>query len=146
MISAKKIRPAGITLLAIVFLWWSAWNGLRLFEAIYFWNALEEYGTSSLYVVVSGGFWLFSGLFIVWGIWQRKAWGRSAAILGIVVYSAWYWVDRLVVQKPHANWPFTLIVNLIFLILILVILNTRKIRHSFQRDGYERKPENSSTT
>jgi hypothetical protein len=139
-------RPFGVTFLAIIVVFAAVGNGLRLGEAIFFWKTLEEYGAHPLYIAISGGMWLIAGLFLVWGLWQGKAWGWVAALSGTVGYTAWYWLDRLFLQKPHANWPFALITNVIFLLLILIILFSRKTRRFFQRDVYERKPETPAPT
>jgi hypothetical protein len=141
MTDAKKTRPIGITVLSILVLWLAAWNGLRLGEATVFWKTLGEYGAAPLYISASGGVWLIAGLFLVWGLWKGKTWGWVSTFAGTIGYTAWYWFDRLVLQKPHANWPFVLVANIVLLLLILVILFSHPTRRYFQRDAYERKPE-----
>ena len=126
--------------------WFAAWNGLRLGEALSFWKTLEEYGAYPLYIAMSGGVWLITGLFLVRGLWQGKAWGRLAALGGAAGYASWYWFDRLVLQKPHANWPFAMIATIVFLLLILFILFSRGTRQFFQKDAYERKSETPTLT
>jgi hypothetical protein len=139
-------RPFHVIFLAIIVVIYAVDNGLRLGETIFFWNTLEEYGAHPLYIVISGGVWLIAGLFLVWGLWQGKTWGWAAALVGTFGYTAWYWFDRLVLQKPHANWPFVLIANIVFLLLIFMILFSQKTRLFFQRDAYERKPETPKIT
>jgi phosphoglycerol transferase MdoB-like AlkP superfamily enzyme len=120
--------------------WLTIWNGLRLGEAIFYWRTLAEYGAHPLYIAITGGLWPVAGLFLVWGLWQGKAWGWVAALVGTVGYTGWYWFDRLVLQQPHANWPFVLIVNIIFLLILLPILFSSKTRRFFKRDANDRKP------
>ena len=139
MTDAKSALPFGVFILEILTIWLAAWNGLRLGAAIFFWNALEEYDAHPLYISMSGGVWLTIGLFLVWILWNGKAWGRMATIGIAAGYTSWYWLDRMILQKPLANWPFTLTANLILMILILLILFTRKTERYFQRDAYERK-------
>jgi hypothetical protein len=142
MSSSETRRPTRVILLALIVLAVATWNGLRLGDAIFFWKTLEAYNSHPLYISISGGIWLISGLFLFWGIWMRKAYGWMATLIGTITYSAWYWFDRLFLQESHANWPFVLILNIIFLLLILLILFSNKTRRFFLRNAYERKPTN----
>ena len=145
MILHPKIkRPIRVTLLALMVIGFAAWNGLRLGETIFFWKTLAEYGAYPLYITVSGGVWLLTGLFLVWGLWQGKAWCWAAVFSGTVGYASWYWFDRLVLQKLHTNWPFALVTTAVFLFFILFILYSHSTRRFLQRDEHERKFENST--
>jgi len=135
-------RPGRVVLLALAVSVFASWNGLRLGEAIFFWKTLAEYGAHPLYIAMSGGVWFIAGLLLAWGLWRGKAWAWLAAIGGAAGYGRWYWFDRLVLQKPHANWPFVLGASVIFLLFILIILFSRNTRRFFQRDAHERKSEN----
>jgi len=145
MKDVKRVRPIGISILAMCLLWFAVWSGLRLIAAFFFWKTLEEYNAYPLYISVSGGVWFITGLLLAWGIWRGKAWGWVAAIGIVVGYSFWYWFDRLVLQRPHANWLFTPIANIVILFFFLYILFSRKTRCYFHRDAYERKPKTSKT-
>jgi hypothetical protein len=134
----KRPRPISITILAIIFLWLAIWNGLRLGEAIFFWRTLEAYDTSPLYISLNGGIWFIIGLLITFSLWQGRGWGRVAVICTSIGYTAWYWFDRLVLQEPRANWPFVLVVNIIFLLLIFFIIFSRGTRSYYKKDFYGR--------
>jgi predicted permease len=144
MSKVKKTRPIGVTILALFVLFTALWSSLRLGEAIFLWKSLAEYGAHPLYIAISGGVWLIAGLFLVWCLWQGKAWGWVAAFSGTVGYASWYWFDRLVLQRLHANWPFALVATAVFLFFILFILSSHSTRRFFQRDDHERKSENST--
>ena len=146
MVSPESKRPVRINILALLVLAVATINGLRLGEAIFLWKTLEEYGAHPLYISMSGGVWLIIGLFLVWSLWQGKAWARLAIICGTVGHTSWYWFDRFVLQEPHSNWPFVLITNIILLILISCILFSQRTRSFFKRDVYERQPETPTTT
>jgi hypothetical protein len=135
-------RPRRVMLLALAVSVFTSWNGLRLGSAIFYWKTLEEYGSNPLYIAISGGVWFIAGLLLAWGLWRGKAWAWLAAIGGATGYGCWVWFDRLVLQKPHANWPFALIFTIVSLLFILLILFSRNTRRFFQRDTHERKPEN----
>jgi predicted permease len=126
--------------------WLTIWNGLRLGEAIFYWKTLAEYGAHPLYIAITGGVWPVAGFFLVWGLWQGKSWGWVAVLVGTVGYTGWYWFDRLVLQQPHANWPFVLVANIVCLLLILIILFSRVTRRYFKRDANDRKPKNPTIT
>jgi hypothetical protein len=146
MPSPKTKRPIRVKFLSLFLLAVAVWNGLRLGETIFYWKTLGQFGAHPLYIAISGAVWLVSGLLLVWGLWLGKAWGWVSALGGTVGYTAWYWYDQLVVQKPHANWPFVLIGNIVFLLLIFTILFSRKTRRFFKRDTYEQKPKTPTIT
>jgi hypothetical protein len=146
MIDSRVFRPIRISILAICILWFTGSNGLRLGEAIYFWKTLEEYRLSPLYISLSGGLWLTIGLTLVWGLWQGKAWARMAVTIGTILYTFWYWFDRLVLEKPHANWPFVLSANIILLLIFFSILFSQKSSLFYKRDVHERQPETPTAT
>ena len=141
MISAKRVRSTGITILAIFVFLLAAWNGLRLGETIFFWKTLKTYGAHPLYIAISGGVWFIAGLLLFWGLWFGKPWGWASALGGTVGYFAWYWFDRLVLEQPRVNWPFVLVADIVFLLFIFAILFSRRTRLFFKRDAYERKPQ-----
>jgi hypothetical protein len=134
MIKAKRTRPIGVIILLFSVFWLASWNGLRLGTAIFFWKTLTEYGAHPLYIAASGGVWLIAAFWLVWGLWQGKTWGWMAAFSGIAGYVAWYWLDRLVLQKPHANWPYALTATVVSLLIVLPILFLHNTRLYFQRN------------
>jgi multisubunit Na+/H+ antiporter MnhE subunit len=79
---------------------------------------------------------MFAGAFTFWGIWQKKAWTAKLLLGAAAGYTVWYWSERLIWQRPHPNWPFAVIVNLV---LLGFILFTTK---SLSREAYEQKNEN----
>ena len=134
-------RPFRILVLAIFVVLVSLWNGLRLGETIFFWQTLGSYGAHPIYIALSAAVWLVTGLLLGWALLAGKAWGWTATLIGIVGYNVWYWFDRLVLQKPHANWPFVLAANIIFLVIILTILLSPRTRRYFKRAADERRSQ-----
>ena len=143
--SPETKRPVRVTILALTVLVVAAINGLRLGEALFFWKTLVEYGAHPLYIAISGGFWFVAGLFLTWGVWRGKPWAWITAFGGAAGYTSWYWFDRLILQQPHANWPFALIFTLVSVSLILVILFSHNTKRFFQRDSHERKSKNPTS-
>jgi len=139
-------RPFRILVLAIFVVLVSLWNGLRLGETIFFWRTLGSYGAHPIYIALSAGVWLVTGLLLGWALLAGKAWGWTATLIGIVGYNVWYWFDRLVLQKPHTNWPFVLAGNIIFLVIILTILLSPRTRRYFKRAADERRSQTPTIT
>ena len=79
---------------------------------------------------------MVTGIFILWGIWQRKAWAAKLLLGASAGYTVWYWSERLIWQNPHPNWPFAVIVNLVLFGFILFAIK------SLSREAYEQKNEN----
>jgi hypothetical protein len=144
MTDIKSARPLGIKIIGILTIWLIVWNGLRLGMSIFYWNTLDEYNAHPFYIFLSGGIWLTAGLFLLWTLNQRKTSSRKTTLVVAVGYTSWYWLDRLILQKPHANWLFSITINLIFLILIIVLLFSRKTNLYLQRNPYEQKSKTST--
>ena len=115
-------RPFGVTILLWLVLSLSVWGGLRLVTAIQWWGTLLEFAArpGPLYIAISGGVGLLSGLALLWGMWQAKAWTQYALIGVGAVFTVWYWCDRLFFQSAHTNWPFALGVTILLLILVVL--------------------------
>jgi hypothetical protein len=126
-------RPIRVTLLIWLTLVLALWNGLRLVQAIIFWSILKKYQAAPglLYIAISGGFWLLAALFIFKGIWQGKTWAWAGTFGFVVGYGSWYWFDRLVLEEPHANWPFVMAFTVLLAGILAFILFSPKTRTYF---------------
>jgi len=130
--------PLRVTLLLLLVLSLMIWNGLRLWTSLAWWNVLIEFSVrpSPTVTAISGAVWVVTGVVIIWGIWQKKAWTAKLLIGASAGYTVWYWSERLIWQNPHPNWLFVVIVNLAALLLILFNIK------SMSREAHERKFEN----
>jgi len=128
-------RPTSVTLLVLLTLAIAIWNGLRLVQSIVFWSILKEYHADPgpLYGTLIGGGWFLVGLPIAWGLWHGKAWAWFSALVGAVGYGSWYWFDRLVLQEPHSNWPFALVLTIISLSFLCVLFRRSPILFFYQK-------------
>jgi hypothetical protein len=137
-------RPTGVTLLALFILGLALWNGLRLVQAIVFWHILKEYQVEpgQLYIAISGGFWLLAWLSNVLGLWLGNAWGWFSTLGSMVGYGAWYWFDRLVIQKPNTNWQFALLATVIFILIFTVLFHRNAIHFFFPTSTRWREKQN----
>jgi hypothetical protein len=130
--------PFRVTLLLCLVLILTVWNAIRLWTAIAWQSALNEFSAQPIAMItaLSGAIWMVTGIYILWSIWEKKAWSAKLLLGATAGYTVWYWSERLTWQIPHPNWPFAIIVNLVLIIFILFI--TR----SLPREAYERKIEN----
>jgi len=130
--------PFRVTLLYWLVLTITAWNALRLWTALAWRNVLDEFSAqpASTVIAASGTAWIVIGVILFWSIWQKKAWAVKLLLGASTGYSLWYWSERLILQNPHPNWLFAVIVNLALLVFILF---TAK---SLTREAHERKNEN----
>lgn len=129
--------PFRVTLLYVLVLTLSAWNGLRLWTALAWRDALDEFSAkpTSTAIAISGAFWLVAGIILLWSVWQRKVWAAKLLVGVAAGYTVWYWSERLIWQSPHPNWLFAVIVNLALLVFILF---TAKL---LTREAHERNNE-----
>jgi hypothetical protein len=131
-------RSFRVTLSAWLVLLLTAWNAVRLWTAVTWWDVLVESSArpSPIVTAVSGAFWLVIGLILLWGMLMGRAWAGNMLIATAAVYSVWYWIERLIWQEPRPNWPFAVILNLI--VLVIFSFTTKSLR----RETYEWKNEN----
>ncbi len=131
-------RPAGVTLAALGVLSIGLLNMVRFVQAIKQWDFLASLpAVSPLYPAVSGLIWCLAGLGIFWGLWRGLAWGQRLAPFFAVLYSLYFWVDQLIVDRrislesPGAAWPFQLVANIILIGLLVWIVNRQGAKEFF---------------
>jgi len=123
-------RSFRVTLSAWLVLFFTAWNAVRLWTALAWWDVLVELSAkpAPILTAISAVFWFIVGLSLFWGMLWGRAWAGKVLMLSAPGYSAWYWFERLFWQEPRPNWPFAVILNLV--ILILVFFTARSLTHS----------------
>lgn len=133
-------RPFSVTILSCLVLSLIAWSVLRLIAIIRWWGIMQVFSIAywPLYVLASAVFWLIAGLILLWGLKLKKAWIQNALIATGAVYMVWYWSDRLIAQRPHANWPFSLFATILLLIIGMISIKHPKTTMFFQRERNDR--------
>jgi hypothetical protein len=123
-------------------------NLIRFVQAIEQWSFLASLpAVSPLYPALSGLFWCLVGLGLFWGLWRGLSWSYRLTPFFAVLYSLYFWIDRLVVDHrislapPDAAWPFQAGTNIILLGLLVWILNRRGAKTYFGVI-HERQSEN----
>jgi len=112
-------RPFRVTLSAWLVLFLTAWNAVRLWTVVTWWDELVDSSVTPppIITATSGAFWFIIGLSLFWGILMGRAWAGKMLVLSAAGYSGWYWFERLAWQEPRPNWPFAIMLNLIVLVL-----------------------------
>ena len=141
----KTRRPSGVTLLAGLVLIVAVVYLIRFALAIINWELLTELlPISPAYLAVSGLVWGVALPPLAWGLWRGQRWARRWTMIALLVFSLYYWCDRLLMPGypgRNVNWLFSAGVNLLLLAWSWWILSRPKAR-AFFGELYERGPEN----
>lgn len=112
-------RSLPVTLLALIVLSLSVWNGLRSYAAGASWDLLTELGATPgpLYIFLTGLFWTATGLIVFRGLWLGRTWARKATWLYVALYLTQFWADRVLYRTSERmqNLVLILVIQLIFL-------------------------------
>ena len=127
--------PFRVTVFVWVVLTLTVWNALRVWTAIAWRSRLTEFASvpGPVYIGISGAVWVLAGLLILWTFWTPVPWRRWLIAAGALLYTLWYWLDRLLFQPARADWPFNAILNLL---LVLHVLYTLRSDY-FRREAHE---------
>ncbi len=138
----KRARPFGVTLLALIVLSLSALNLVRVGAAIAQWEALAEFAPrpGPLYILLTGLAWAAVGVPLWVSLWLDRPISYRAVLPASFVYSAYYWLDRLLFQERPAqsNWPFALGVTVIVLSLAAFVTFHPRTRNFSKRESHDR--------
>ena len=123
------MRPWSVTLLALAVLSIAILNLVRGWQAYSQHEFLSEIlPISWLYLAISGTVWGLMGVVLFLGLWFGRARAYFFTAIATLVYSAYYWIDRLwlATEREQANLPFAVGLNLIVVLLTFWILSRRK--------------------
>ncbi|GAB4567561.1 MAG: hypothetical protein Fur0017_08680 [Anaerolineales bacterium] len=134
-------RPFTVTLTIWLVLILASWNALRAWTSIAWQNILMEFSVQlpPMINTISGILWFLTGIVLLIGVWQKKAWSAKLLLGAATGYTVWYWSERLIWQNPRPNVLFAILVNLACLIV------TYFASKSLSREAYERNTENPET-
>lgn len=109
----KTHRPFGVTLLIAVVLIFTSLNIVRTIAAIQrqsFLHTLDLQVPVS-YLAITGAVWGSLGLVLLVGLAARKRWALPLAMILVLGYPLYYWIDRLFIAEWAAfnsRWQFAL--------------------------------------
>jgi hypothetical protein len=142
-------RPASVTLLGWVVLFFAAVTLARFVQAVTLWDVLAEFTAIwPGYVVITGLIWSAAGSALAWGLLSGRLWARRLAPAAFLIFSANYWIERLAFPgdpRRNENSVFVAAVNVVLIGLCIWICSRPRVKAFFEERN-ERKPENQSTS
>lgn len=138
--SARYRRPFFLTLFLAVLVLWVILGWLRFAQTLIQQQIIMETlpGWVFLYLLVAGLTWGVAALPPLWGVLRRKNWAPKALFAAAVFYPASYWVERLFLWQDTSgqqNWPFMLILTLLWLGSVVAGLYSARARRYFYGKG-----------
>jgi hypothetical protein len=126
-------RPFSVTFLIVLVLIFTSLNILRMITAIRLWDFLASFSKDvpTLYLVISGAVWSGVGIITATGLFSGKKWALFATRIAVILYSAYYWFDRLVVADRSIiahRWHFALGLTSLLLVFTIWILARQKTK------------------
>ena len=120
-------RPLAVTCLVILVLILATTQLLRAWLALSTFGFYRELLGSALpiFLLFSGLAWAALGVWLGEGLRRGAAWAPQAARWGFVAFTAFGWLDRLVLQAsgPQAvNWAFQLVGTSLLLVMVFAAL------------------------
>jgi hypothetical protein len=118
-------RPRRVTYLALGVLTIAGLSAVRFVLALRQWVFLGSLpGVSPLYIMITGLVWTLAAGLLAWGLWRGRPWAPRLCQASALVYSAYFWAERLFIfDRIPGRWihvpenaPFILAVNLLLLI------------------------------
>ncbi len=129
------IPPASVTIPAIIVLFMTAWNFIRIYSVIINWQILVEFGASPNYILATGIIWALIGLWLIVVLWQERHFAARAGSAVTGCFFLWYWVDRLTIQpSPAPNVLFSIIFSTCILATIIISLHLPALKSFFNKE------------
>jgi len=138
----KTRVPISVTLIAFTVLIFTAWNGLRLYETILNWELLIKYDSQPgpLYMALFSSIWIIASLVVLIELLKGNS-RRWLSILKIttIIFTFWFWLDRLSFQKTQLSNSFPLGFTILMLLFMSMLLNHRHTQFYIkQRETHDR--------
>jgi len=123
-------------------------NLIRLSQSLADWKLLAALlPVSPAYLAVTGLVWGVLGLLAAWRLWQGQIWARWFGLGFMILFSAYYWVDRLILPGypgRNANWLFSAVMNILLIAFSVWILARPKAKRFFEATDERRLKDPTS--
>ncbi len=132
-------RPKCITIIALIMLIFTTINLIRVIQVMAQWQFLSTVlSHAPVYQLITGMVWFLGGLTLLVNIWYGKRNTPFFIMVGVVLYSIYYWIDRFAISSTpfDSNWLFMLIINGVLLIYIVWSL-TRNNTKTYFGEAYD---------
>jgi hypothetical protein len=132
-------RPILVTLIISVFGLWILLGWLRFAQVLIRRELILEILSTGLfwYFLLAGVLWGLAGLPVLWGLLRRRNWAFPVLWIAGGIYPAMYWVERLFLwrdQSAAENWPFMLVLTILWLGLVAWASISTKVRQYLNQD------------
>lgn len=121
----RRGRPFPQRVLMALLGLFAVFGAVRLWAALQSWDALMAFGAQPgpLYLALSGAVTALGFLAALAGLVLRGRWSSRAVQIAVVVYAAWFWVDRLALHRGDSteNLPFLAGLSLFLLLFALAV-------------------------
>lgn len=115
--------PCSVTILLFLVLSLTAWSGIRAWETIGSWQMLSRFSANPFYIFATGIIWFILGIALIFLIFKGNRHTLVITLALSLLYTLWYWLDRLAIQAlPAPNVPFSLMITIITLVIFNSIL------------------------
>ena len=139
-------RPFGVTLLLWMVLSLLAWGVIRLTASLRAWNVLSEFGSSPVYLSITGAGWGVAGGALLSSILNARAWTRPAIAASAFLWLAEYWIERIFFQSPRANMPFALTFSIIVIVVTVILTILPGTISFFTKSEEHEQPDQKPTS
>lgn len=127
-------RPFSVTILLVFVLCITAWNGIRVWSVVQNWDLLTRFRGNPVYIATTGVVWFIVGLGLCAMFVKGHPIAARLAVALSLLYSAWYWLDRLTIQiSPASNLLFSLVASVILYSIFITLLLWPSSRAFFSR-------------
>ncbi len=132
-------RPFIVTLFALLVLLLAAWNVWQAFSALQQYDLMRTLNLTSEanILIVMGLTWAIGFGLAAWGLWRMRAWGRTWALIAIVVYQLQQWIMRLSLMRSSdevIRRPADLFLSLLSIVAVWGFLFIPKVRRLYRNE------------
>ena len=131
-------RPFLVTLLGWGVLIFTMFNAVRFGAALAQWDLLLDLSPKPgpFYIAATGLFWTLGWLTVYLSIEFKWRWVRKAILTFSILYTIYYWLDRLLFQTSQArsNTTFVLVGTVLGLVFVIITLTLPKSRAYFANE------------
>jgi len=135
-------RPFVLTIVTLIFVLWIVLGWLRFSEALTQRALIDEFSSPVIFwfLVSAGLVWGLAGLPVLLGLVTRAGWTIRWLWITGLLYPAIYWFERLFLWNDpgaQANWPFMLLLTLIWLGILIWVSLSNRVRQFFMKPHIE---------
>ncbi len=139
-VDPSDLKQTSLPFLLKLVLWilvlWTILGWLRFSQAIIQRSLIiETTSTGLFYFLLSAGLmWGLLGLIVLWGWIKRSMWTPALLWFAGFFYPLFYWIERVLLWKDvesQRNWPFMLVLTLMWLVLVFIAMRSEKTKRYF---------------